>query len=181
MTSSPRSAADRPILGGPRSRAPRWLRAFIAVGALAAGAFSAALLLSDRAPGVLRTVLGPRIEDLWNRIDLAGRPSELAGEAASQPDLVVHLTIWAVVTWLAVLAVWSWRATPFVVVAVVAASSVIELGQGVWSDTRAVERSDLEANLLGAGVGTLAAIVVMAVWSSVGSLTSKVDSCPPSI
>ncbi|TDT16432.1 hypothetical protein BDK89_2022 [Ilumatobacter fluminis] len=173
MTSSQRSVADRPLLGGPRSRAPRWLRAVIALGALAAGLFSAALLLSDRAPGVLRTVLGPRIERLWNRVDLAGRPAELAGEAASQPDAVVHVVLWAVVTVLAVLTLWSWRATPFVVVAVAASSLVIELGQGVWSDTRAVERSDMAANLLGTGIGAAVAIAVMGLWSALGSLTSR--------
>lgn len=174
MTSSPRSAADRPFLGGPRARAPRWLRACIAVAALVAGSFSAALLLSDRAPGVLRTVLGPRIEDLWNRIDLAGRPAELAGEAASQPDRAVHIAIWAVISFLAVLAVWSWRATLVVFGVVVATSVVIELGQGIWSDTRAVERSDLSSNVLGAAVGTVTALAVMALWSAAGSLTSDV-------
>ncbi|MAT03749.1 MAG: hypothetical protein CL424_01725 [Acidimicrobiaceae bacterium] len=174
MTSSTRSAADRPFLGGPRSRAPRWLRGLIALAALAAGLFSVALLLSDRAPGVLRTVLGPRIETLWERIDLAGRPAELAGEAASQPDLVVHVAIWAVVSMLAVLTVWSWRATPVIVVATVAASFAIELAQGVWSDTRAVQRSDMGANLLGVCVGAAAAVLVMAVWATVGSRRSNV-------
>lgn len=149
------------------------MRAVIAVGALATGLFSAALLLSDRAPGVLRTVLGPRIERLWNRVDLAGRPAELAGEAASQPDAVVHVVLWAVVTVLAVLTLWSWRATPFVVVAVAAASLVIELGQGVWSETRAVERSDMAANLLGTGIGAAVAIAAMGLWSALGSLTSR--------
>ena len=149
------------------------MRALIGVGALAAGAFSAALLLSDRAPGVLRSVLGPRVERLWNRIDLAGRPAELAGEAASQPDFVVHLLIWAAVAFLAVLTVWSWRATPFVAGAVVVVSLVIELGQGVWSDTRAVERSDMEANLLGVGLGAATALFVMGAWSLIGALTTE--------
>ena len=153
-------------------RAPRWLRAFLAVGALAAGSFSVALLLSDRAPGVVRSVLGPRIERLWNRVDLAGPSAELAGEAASQPDLVLHLVIWAVVSVLAVLAVWSWRATPLVAVVVAVGSLVIELGQDVWSDTRAVERSDMAANLLGTGIGVAVAVVVMGLWSAIAALTS---------
>ena len=164
-TSQPRSRAEPLLGGGPARRPSLLLRVPIAMGGMGATMFSAALLLSDRAPSVLRSLFGERVNGLWERVDRG--PIEIRSETASQPDFVVHVLIWAVVTALVVLAAWSWRALPPAAGCVAVSSLALELAQGRWSSTREVERSDALANLVGVGTGTVVAAIAMLGWSAV--------------
>ena len=57
--------------------------------------------------------------------------------------------MWALAVGLVGLAVWSWIGLLIGAVAVFAGSIVVEAAQGRYSDTRAVEASDVRANLTG--------------------------------
>lgn len=179
MTGSPPRSPAEPILGGgPRRRPPAAIRAIVGLVGLTALTVAGMLLLSDRAPGILLSTFGERAERLWERIDRAGAPTALGERAASQPDFVIHVAIWATVTALAVLTVWSWRATVLVAGAVVAVSVLIELGQGVWSTTREVQRDDIAGNAVGVVAGVVVAATVMLAWSGVAAVLGRPRSRP---
>jgi hypothetical protein len=129
--------------------------------------FTAALLLSDRAPGLMRRVLGSSAERLWARIDAAGAPTALGEEARTRPDFVVHLVIWAVVTVLVALTVWTVWGVVWAMVGTLAASVTLELLQGRWTHSRAVEAVDLVANTTGVLIGGVAALGIMGICSAV--------------
>lgn len=143
---------------------------FVAVG------FTGALMLSDRAPGFLRVVFGERIRQLWERIDAGGRTDVITAGARPETDFVVHAAIWAVVTILVGLAVWSWFGLLASAVGVFGLSVVIELAQGRWSSTRQVELRDLAANALGVSVGVVAAAFVYAAWSTVAGALAALSN-----
>lgn len=157
----------------PIGRPPAWLRLLVAVLAVAAALLTAALMLSDRAPGVLADVFGDDTRRLWARIDASGRADFVADGERPETDAVVHVVVWAAVTGLSVLAVWSWRWLAAVAAGAFGASVVVELAQGRWSSTRAVERSDIGANLVGVTVGTVAAVGVMAMWAAGAALFGR--------
>jgi|HigsolmetaAR201D_1030396.scaffolds.fasta_scaffold64541_1 hypothetical protein len=153
----------------PRHRPPLVLRALIALVALGALAFNAALMLSDRAPGLLRRVFGDSVQRLSARIDASERLADLAARAGTQvpeSDAIVHVAVWAVAALLVGLTVWSWVGLLFGSAVVLGASAVVELAQGRLTDTRAVEASDLAANALGVAAGTVAAGACYVLWSA---------------
>ena len=161
---------------GPQHRAPRGVRLAAGVLAVCAALFVAGLMLSDRAPGVLRATFGDAAQQLWERID-ADRRAELrdvigAGGAPGTDD-VVHVVVWAGLVALFALTVWTWRGVVAVSVAVLVASAAVELAQGRWSSTRAVEASDLVANTFGVAVGAVGAVSVLAVGEAVGRLRAS--------
>ncbi len=134
---------------------------------LGAVLFAGALLLSDRAPGVLRTMFGDRARLLWERVDNGGRTDVITGGTRPEADFLVHVAIWAVVACLVGLAIWSWFGLVATTIGVFGLSVVTELAQGVWSSTRGVEAIDVVANAVGVAAGATAAGVVYVLWSGV--------------
>ena len=155
------------------SRPPLAFRACIGLLALGGLLFTGALLLSDRAPGLMRRVLGGAAERLWARIDAAGAPTTLGEEARARPDFVVHVVVWAVVTLLLALTVWTVYGVVLAMAGAFAAGVAIELLQGRWSHSRAVELGDIVGNGTGVIAGGLAALVVMGLWSVTGGRSAR--------
>lgn len=158
---------------GPSDRPPVGLRLFFGVLGVGAMLSTGALLLSDRAPGVLQAVFGDRARQLWERIDASARVDLPPGSELPGTDALVHIAIWAVVATLVGLTVWGWRGLVFVTVCLAAASGLLELAQGRYAETRAVEASDAVANLLGIGVGVVVVAVTYLLWSGVAGVVRR--------
>lgn len=156
-----------PPRGLARYRPPIGVRAFIALLALAACAFAAALMISDRAPGVLVDVFGDTARQLWARVDASQRARFAADGALPEEDFVVHAVVWASITGLVALSIWTWVGLVVAVVGVFGFSVVIELAQGRFSSTRSVESVDIVANGVGVAAGAALAAVVLVGWSLV--------------
>jgi len=155
-------------VSGPRHRPPLALRAVIAVVGVGALLFNAALMLADRAPGLLRDVGGDFVRRLFARIDTGGRGAELLDDPRlPESDAIVHFAVWAIAVVLVGWALWSWVGLFVGACAVAAASLVIEVGQGRWSDTRAVEASDAAANLAGVAAGTAFVVACYLAYSAI--------------
>ena len=87
---------------------------------------------------------------LFARIDASDRAAEvLSDPRLPESDAIVHVAVWALAVGLVGLAVWTWRGLFVGAVAVFAASLLVEAAQGRYSDTRAVEASDVRANAAG--------------------------------
>jgi hypothetical protein len=158
-------------MASPARRPPIWLRAGFAVLGVAALLFNALLMLSDRAPGALRRIGGDVVGRLFDRVDARQRAAEvLADPRLPESDTIVHIAVWAVAVGLVGLAVWTWRGLLLGAVAVFAGSLVVEAAQGRWSDTRAVEASDVRANAVGVALGTIAVGVCYVAYSAVSAL-----------
>lgn len=135
--------------------------------------FAGALLLSDRAPGVLKAMFGDRARQLWARIDEGGRTEAVTGGARPEADFLIHVAIWAVVACLAGLAIWSWFGLVATAMTVFGASVATELAQGVWSSTRQVERADVAANAVGVTGGVVAAGLIYLLWAGVAAVFAR--------
>ena len=155
--------------GSPRHRPPVAVRGFIALLALAACAFAAVLMISDRAPGVLVDVFGDTVRQLWDRVDASQRARFATDAALPEKDFVIHVAVWASITGLVALAIWTWAGLVAAVFGVFGLSVVIELGQGRFSSTRSVESIDIVANAVGVAAGATAAAVVIVGWTLVAS------------
>lgn len=155
-------------------RAPLAVRVLIGLCGVAVLLFNVALMMSDRAPGITRRLFGGFAERLADRLDASGTV-----DAADLPgnDAIVHIGVWAAATLLVVLTVWRWTALLPVAVAVFGASVVVEIGQGRYSSSRAVEVSDVLANAVGVAIGTGGAVACMAVWSAISRVAG--GSSPP--
>jgi hypothetical protein len=167
------SIRRRHDLGSPgglaRYRPPIGVRGSIALLALVACAFAAALMLSDRAPGVLVDVFGDTVRQLWERVDASQRARLATDRALPEEDFVVHAVVWASIAGLVALAIWTWVGLVGAIVGVFGLSVVIELAQGRLSSTRSVESVDVVANGVGVAAGAATAAVVMVGWSLVAS------------
>lgn len=152
-----------------RHRPPIWLRASVAVLGLGLVAFNAMLMLSDRAPGASRRFGGDVLRRLSERIDAGGRPAAIA-DRTSVPDgeVLVHLGVWAAATVLVGLAVWTWRGLAVAVGGLVVVSTLIEFGQGRYTDTRVTEMSDVAANIAGIALGAVFVALCYLVWETIG-------------
>lgn len=146
----------------PSSRPPVGLRALFGMVGLAAIVFNASLMLSDRAPGLLRRVFGDAVTRLSARIDANAR---IPAEQLPESDAVVHIAVWAAAALLVGLTIWTWRGLLIGALAVLATSAVVEIAQGVYTSSRAVERSDVIANTIGVALGMLLAAVAYVLWS----------------
>ncbi len=151
----------------PRRRPPIVLRGLIGLIGLAVVLLTGALMLSDRAPRVLRAVFGDRARRLWKRVENAGRTDVITGGTRPDIDFLVHVAIWAVVACLIGLAIWSWFGLLATAIGVFGLSVVTELAQGVWSSTRTVEVIDVMANAVGVAIGVTASAVSYVLWSGV--------------
>lgn len=150
------------------------LRAFVALLGVAALLFNAALMLSDRAPGAMRSIFGDSVRRLSERLDRGGRVSALAADGQlPEGDAIVHIAVWAVAIGLVGLAVWTWIGLVAGAAVVFACSLVVEYLQGRLTDTRAVERSDIAANAAGIMVGAAAVAVCYLVWSGLAIVFAR--------
>lgn len=152
---------------GPSRRPPVWVRAACGLVGLAVVVFNVALMLSDRAPGFLRRIFGDAIDRLSDRIDAGAR---IPSEQLPASDVVVHIVVWAAAMLLVGLTVWTWRGLAVAAVAMVALSAIVEVAQGVYSSTRAVEGGDALANVVGIGVGAASAALAYLAWSAGSAL-----------
>lgn len=123
-------------------------------------------MLSDRAPGVLRSVFGAGVRRLWDRIDASQRAQFVNEADLPEPDFVIHVIVWAVVLMLVAMAIWTWRGLTLAVVGVFACSVAIELAQARYSDTRSVELDDVVGNGLGVALGAVAVGLMYLAWSA---------------
>jgi hypothetical protein len=155
----------------PAIRPPVALRAFVGLIAVAALLFNVLLMLSDRAPAALRRIGGDFVRRLFERIDAGDRAAAvLADQRLPESDAVVHVAVWAIAVVLVGLAVWSWIGLLVCAAAVFAGSLVVEAAQGRYSDTRAVEASDVRANLTGVLLGTAVVAVFYLAYSALAAL-----------
>ncbi len=154
----------------PRARPPFASRLFFGLMGVGAMLTTVALLLSDRAPGAIEVVFGDRARRLWERIDASERVDLPPASELPSTDFFLHVIIWAVVAGLVGLALWTWRGLVVAAVVLAAASAVLELAQGRYSTTRAVEASDVAANMVGIGLGLAAAGVCFVLWSTLAGL-----------
>ena len=127
----------------PRGQRLNSWRAVPAAMAVVTIAAITAVMLSDRAPLVLRR--------LSNRIDAGtSRAAEVASQASPQSDFDIHVLSWALAALFVGLAAWSWRSLVLGNGLLFLYTVAVELAQGVLATTRNVEVSDIVAN--GAGV-----------------------------
>jgi hypothetical protein len=129
------------------------------------------LMLADRAPGLLRDVFGDAAERLSERIDASARlPST---ERLPESDFLVHIGLWSLAAVLVGWTVWSWRGLLLGSLALLAGSMFVEAAQGIYTDTRAVEASDVAGNALGVVLGAAAAASCYLLWSAAAWLLGR--------
>lgn len=161
----PRSGSSPLGPGGRPFRGWRVVPLLLSLGALAA---NAVILLSDRAPGLLRR-LSARIDAGVSRaagatgVDVPGGRVRVSGS-----DFDVHVLIWAVVALLIGLAMWSWTSLVLGSATLFASSVALELAQRRYSNSRTVQFDDIVAN----AVGILAATCLVAVFAWAWKLVS---------
>lgn len=129
-------------------------------------AFGAALMLADRAPRLIRRVLGGFARRLSDRIDAGGRSPVSLDARPGEGDWIVHLGLWSIAVVFVALMLWTSRGLWLAALGVFALSVVIEIGQGVWSTTRTVEFSDVVFNALGVAIGAAVAHGVFVAWDA---------------
>ncbi len=131
-----------------------------------------ALMLSDRAPRLLRDVFGDAAERLSERIDASARlPST---DRLPESDFLVHIGLWAVAAVLVGWTVWSWRGLLLGALTMLVVSMLVEAAQGTYSDTRKVELNDVAANALGVGLGAAVAAACYLLWSAAAWLVGRI-------
>lgn len=166
-------AARRPPPFGPGGRPFRGLRPVALFLSVAAVAANAAILLSDRAPGVLYR-LSVRVDAGVNRA--AGAAGvDIPGGSVHVPrsDFDVHVLIWGIAALVVGLASWSWFTLLFGSSAVFASSVAIELAQAGYSSTRRVQFVDAVANAVGVAIGTCVVVAFVLLWWVVSALVPR--------
>ena len=157
---------------GPRGRSPlgpggrpfRGLRVIPLLLSVCAVAANAVVLLSDRAPGLLRRIAA-RIDAGVSRatgVDVSGSDVRVP-----RSDFDVHVLIWAVAAVLVGLAAWSWMSLLVASATVFASSVALELAQRTYSNSRTVQVDDVVANGVGVAAGTCAVAAFALVWKAV--------------
>ena len=130
--------------------------ALVAVGnALVVGV----VLMSDRAPGLL--------DRISRRIDTgSSRAAQLASQARPQSDFEIHIVLWAVVTVLVGLTMWSNGSVLASAILVLTASVVIERAQEAFTLYREMQVGDLVANTIGVltGLGLVTGLAIVMGW-----------------
>ncbi len=144
---------------GPGGRPLRGLRVIPTLLVLGSMAANAAILLSDRAPGLLRR--------LSVKVDAGGsRAADVASRAhiSTDSDFAVHVLIWGVATVLVGLAAWSWTSMLLGGAVVFASSLGLEVAQHFVTTTRNVQAADVAGNALGVAAGLAAVTVFAVIW-----------------
>ncbi|MEO1056477.1 MAG: hypothetical protein AAFY28_06120 [Actinomycetota bacterium] len=160
----------RPRSVRPHDRPATGVRIAIGVGAALGLVAVVALMLSDRAPGALRQLFGASAERLSARIDASARLPTT--DQLPESDFLVHVGLWAAVAVLVGWTLWSWRGLVVGAVMVITASAFVEVAQGRYSTSRAVETSDLAGNAVGVALGTLVVAASYLAWSA-GALVRR--------
>ncbi len=171
-TGTLRGVAVAPV-PGPIHRPPAVARALTALLGGAAFLATVALMLSDRAPGVLRRLFGDAAERISARIDAGTRNRLGVDGSLPRSDLIVHVGLWALVLVLVGLAVWSWRGLAVATALVGLASVAVEVGQGWLSDTREIEFADFAANGLGVAVGAVIVAAIYWTWDALARVIRR--------
>jgi hypothetical protein len=153
-----------------RHRPSLGVRSAIAVLAFGIVLANATLLLSDRAPRVLRSLFGDPVRRITERLDANGSAGAALGARDIGGDSIVHFGLWAVAMLVVGLAVWSWAGLVLASVTVAATSLILEVAQGRYSSSRAVEAADAAFNLLGVAVGAGVAAAVYVTVDGLGRL-----------
>jgi hypothetical protein len=152
---SPLGPGGRPLRG--------WRVAPMLLG-LGSFAVNAVLLLSDRAPGLLRQ-LSSRIDAGVHRAaGVAGVDVPGGRVGVPQSDFDVHVAIWAVGALLVGLAMWSWASLVIGSAAVLVTSLGLELAQPAYTQSRSVQFSDVLGNIVGIVTGTCAVAAFALLW-----------------
>jgi hypothetical protein len=154
----------------PTARPPVALRVFVGIIGVTTAVAAVAILLSDRAPGVLTAMFGDVVVQISDRVDAAERADSALGERVPGNDAIVHIGIWAIIAALAGIALWTWLGLVASSAILGIGSLAVEVAQGRYSDTRVVERSDALANLVGIAIATAACAMLYVTWSGVVSL-----------
>ena len=147
--------------GGRPFRGLRVLPLLLGVGALAANVL---ILLSDRAPGLLRRVARRIDVEVDRAAGAAGVDVPGSGVGVPQSDFDVHLVMWCIAAVLVGLATWSWLSLFMASSTVLASSVVLEMAQGAYSRTRSVQFSDIVGNTLGVMIGTGVVAAFSLAW-----------------
>ena len=154
----------RPTPLGPGGRPLRGLRIPVALLGLANVAANGVIMLSDRAPGLLRRLSTSVDAGVVRAATAAGAARAAADARIPQSDVHVHLAVWASAALLVGLAAWSWPSLLVGAGAVFALSAGMEAAQGLYSSTRSVQLADLVANAVGVAAGAGAAALVAVLW-----------------
>ena len=169
---SPSRGPGRQSPLGPGGRPFRGWRIVPVLLGVAAFAANAVVLLSDRAPGLLRRV-SRRIDAGVDRaadatgIDVPGR-----SVGVPRSDFDVHVAICAIAALLVGLAMWSWLSLLVGNGLVFGVSVALELAQAGYTRSRNVELTDVAANAVGVLTGTLAVAAFAALWRLTHTRTS---------
>ncbi len=147
--------------GGRPFRGLRVLALLLSLGGLAANAL---ILLSDRAPGLLRRVARRIDVEVDRAAGAAGVDVPGSGVGVPQSDFDVHLVMWCVAAVLVGLGTWSWLSLLMASSTVLASSVVLEMAQGAYSRTRSVQFSDIVGNTLGVMIGTAVVAAFSLAW-----------------
>lgn len=153
----------RPVPLGPGGRPLRGLRVVPALLLPAAIAVNGVVMLSDRAPGLLRR-LSSRIDAGVARAAAAGAPQAVSDARVPQSDFPVHVLVWAAAALLVGLAAWSWLSLLLGAAGVFTVSVAVEVAQGLLSATRTVQSADVAANALGVAAGAVAVAAFALFW-----------------
>jgi hypothetical protein len=157
---------------GPGGRPFRGWRIVPLVLSLGSFAANAVILLSDRAPGLFRSV-SARIDAGVSRaagatgVDVPGRTVRVP-----QSDFDVHVLIWGVAALLVGLAAWSWPSLLVAAGSVFATSVAVELGQRWLTVSRTVQLADVLGNAVGVTCGTCAVVGFALAWRAVSTRRS---------
>lgn len=154
----------RPTPFGPGGRPLRGLRVPVALLALVNVTANGLIMLSDRAPGLLRRLSTTLDSGVARAADAAGAARAAADARIPQSDFPVHVAVWATAALLVGLAAWSWPSVVGGAGVVLGLSAGMEAAQGLYSSTRSVQSADLVANAVGVAAGAGAAALLAVLW-----------------
>lgn len=136
----------------------RWLAGLMAVVVLGANTL---IMLSDRAPGLLRR-LSARLD--VSAMQTVSAPVTPVGRLP-ETDFMIHVVLWALAAVLAAVAMGSLWSRVFSAGVVLAYSVVLEVAQGVYTSSRSPQRADLVGNAIGVAAGLAVAVAVgLLLW-----------------
>jgi hypothetical protein len=131
----------------------------MALAAAGTAMVAALVLMSDRAPGLL--------ERISRRIDAgSSRAAQVASQTRPQSDFEIHIVLWAVITVVVGLTMWSNRSVLASAIVVLLASVVAERAQEALTISREMQLGDVAGNTIGvlAGLGLVTALAIVMDW-----------------
>jgi hypothetical protein len=128
-------------------------------------ATNAVILLSDRAPGLLR-----RVSDRIDGGRGAGAADVARAHISADSDFAVHVMIWTVAAVLVGLAAWSWLSMLLGGAALFASSVALEGAQHFVTTTRVVQAADVAGNALGVAAGVTLVTAFALAWRATSAV-----------